>query len=234
MDGPLPLARNDKSFYWEAKTKQALKFLGFTETYTYSLVEKDKGLKLKNPLSSEWVYLRTRLAPSLTKVMDENLKLFEIANVYLPKAKSLPREELHLAIAVGVDQQRELKGIVEAIFNGEMGVSVSFNTKDLSSFPNCLVFETNFGDAVERANPIKTYVPISSFPPIIEDVNVILEGDYNKLIAKIKKISSLIKQIELIDKYENKLTLRITYHSNTKQLSSVDIAPIRNKISNLS
>ena len=36
-----------------------------------------------------------------------------------------------------------------------------------------------------------------------------------------------------IHKFENKLTLRLTYHDPKKQLSSTDIAPIRQKLESL-
>ncbi|KKW00508.1 MAG: hypothetical protein UY33_C0010G0029, partial [Candidatus Amesbacteria bacterium GW2011_GWA1_48_9] len=49
-------------------------------------------------------------------------------------------------------------------------------------------------------------------------------------IKSIQKISSLIKQIDLIDKFGDKLTLRLTFHSASRQLSSEDIAPLREKI----
>ena len=46
-------------------------------------------------------------------------------------------------------------------------------------------------------------------------------------------LSTLINQIELIDKYENKLTLRITFHDKNKQLTKEDISAIREQINNL-
>lgn len=38
------------------------------------------------------------------------------------------------------------------------------------------------------------YSVVSKFPPIIEDVNINLVGDYDHLVAKIKKASDLIKK----------------------------------------
>lgn len=229
MSGNLPLIRNDKSFYWENRIKQALKYWGFTETYTYSLVEKDSGLKLKNPLSSEWAYLRTSLIPSHQKIIIENLgrvkqlDLFEIANVYLPRKNELPLEQLHLIISSSNLNFSRLKGIVESL-EIELGTKIKY-TQYLDN--NFVAVEINLGPVLQTATSIKTYIPISKFSPIIEDVNIILTESYDTLINKIKKISPLIKQIDLIDKYENKLTLRITYHDPKKQLSSLDVTPIR-------
>ncbi len=81
---------------------------------------------------------------------------------------------------------------------------------------------------------VNYYSVISKFPPIIEDVNIILTGNYDDLISKIKKTSNLIKNIELVDKYENKLTLRITYHSDDRQLASSDLIGVRNQIEGIS
>jgi mannose-1-phosphate guanylyltransferase len=53
-------------------------------------------------------------------------------------------------------------------------------------------------------------------------------------VPKIKKTSNLIKNIELVDKYENKLTLRITYHSDDRQLASSDLIGVRNQIEGIS
>jgi phenylalanyl-tRNA synthetase beta chain len=55
-------------------------------------------LRLINSISEELTYLRNSLVPSLVKNIKENqgrkdeLKLFEIAKVYLPKKNDLPEE----------------------------------------------------------------------------------------------------------------------------------------------
>lgn len=235
MAGNLSAPLDDKTFYWESKIKSALSHWGFTETYTYSLVDHDSGLKLKNPLSSEWVYLRTSLVPSHLKVISENigrvgeLQLFEIANIYLPKKGNLPHEELHLILSsTNLDIPR-LKGYVEALAQ-EIGVHIS---PAIQTHPNSLTCEINLEPILAKATSVKTYVPISKYSPIIEDVNVPYAGNYAGIITKIKNLSPLIKNIKLIDKYENKLTLRLTYHSNSKQLSSSDVSPVREKLSAL-
>ncbi|MEK7154679.1 MAG: phenylalanine--tRNA ligase subunit beta [Patescibacteria group bacterium] len=236
MSGYLPAPTGDKTFYWEAKIKSALSHWGFTETYTYSLVDKDSGLKLKNPLSSEWEYLRTTLTPSHLKTISENLgrvgdlHLFEIANVYLPKKDNLPHEELHLILSTTNLDVSRLKGYIESL-GLEMGVAISPQIQNHTIAITC---EINLEPLITKASGVKTFTPISKFSPIIEDVNVVYTGNYAATVEKIKKVSPLIKNIELIDKYENKLTLRIIYHDDTKQLSSSDIAPIRTRLTLLS
>lgn len=223
MSGKLPKPSYNQTFYWESKIKSALSHWGFTETYTYSLVDKDKGLKLKNPLSSEWEYLRTNLLNSHLKIIDENLgraselNFFEIANVYLPA------EELHLILSTTNLDYSRLKGIVEALLL-ELGTTTEFK---IMNFKNCLACEINLKKVFKTATTIKRFIPISKFAPIIEDVNIKLTDSYEGLVKKIKSFSNLINKIEFIDLYENKLTLRITYHDKSKQLTTADIAPIR-------
>ena len=116
-------------FYFENRIKNALKYWGFTEIYSYSLVSEDMfqgpisdAVKLKNPLTEDMEYLRNSLVPSLLNVLDENkdrveVKIFELANIYNKKAANLPEEKLMLA---GLIKKRDanffvLKGIVEQL-----------------------------------------------------------------------------------------------------------------------
>jgi phenylalanyl-tRNA synthetase beta chain len=136
---PPTLAQTNKShiFNWEEKIKNALKFWGFTETINYSLISEQllktceisplDCLKIANPLSEEWVYLRTSLIPSLLSVVSHNqkskIKIFEIANIYLPKNhKELPEENPMLTVLVGEEDFTFLKGIVEALLE-EIGIN---------------------------------------------------------------------------------------------------------------
>ena len=233
MTGPLPTNRaNDAEFYWISRIKNALKYWGFTETYTYSLVAESSGLKLKNPLSSDWVYLRTSLTPSLQQVVTENagrvgeLNLFEIANVYTPQKNNLPKESLHLVIASTNFGLNKLKGIIVSL-QIEMGTHIDYT---LLQETNLTILEADLTKSLATATSIKKYTPVSKFSPIIEDINVTYTPPYSDLEKKLSKISPLIKKIELVDKYGDKLTLRLTFHSATKQLSSKDIEPIRKRL----
>lgn len=97
IGNPVKAANND--FYWIDRVKTALKFWGFAEVYTSSLVagqtlenyglESRKAVKLKNPLGQEGEYLRPSLVPSIIESMQFNLdhgetdfQLFEIAKTY--------------------------------------------------------------------------------------------------------------------------------------------------------
>ena len=56
---------------------------------------------------------------------------------------------------------------------------------------------------------------------------------YEQLVAKIRKVSPLIANVCLVDKFNQKLTLTITYHSDKRQLSTQDIEPIRKQLQDL-
>ncbi|MBI5358554.1 phenylalanine--tRNA ligase subunit beta [Candidatus Amesbacteria bacterium] len=223
ITGKLPPPSYDKTFYWESKVKSALSHWGFTEAYTYSLVDKDNGLKLKNPLSTEWEYLRTNLTNSHLKIITENmgrvpeLNFFEIANVYLPY------EELHLILSSTNKDMTKFKGVIEGL---ELELGSKFDYR-IDIYDTCLICEINFEIIIKSATTTKQFTPISKFSPIIEDININLIGSYEELIKKIKAVSPLINNIEFIEKYGDKLTLRITYHDSNRQLANEDIASFR-------
>jgi phenylalanyl-tRNA synthetase beta chain len=257
MNGELPTKRDDRGFYWEQRIKSALSHWGYTEVYTSSLVPKtdsigQPALRLKNPLSEEWTYLRTSLVPSHQQVIDDNIsreqviRLFEIADVYLPKPGGLPNEEQHLIISSTDNDFFLIKGVAEALFR-ELGLTF-IAEKDMSVMigknkvgqithsvnPNAWFIEIRLQLMVEMATSARTYSPISKFPPIEEDVNLTLKPDqsYADVVAKLQNLSPLIEKVAYLGRYENKLTLRITYHASDRQLSTSDIEPIRQKVIN--
>ena len=125
--------QSESNFEYESKIKTALKYWGFTETASYSLVsenlisDKNTSLKLANPLTEDLLYLRKSLIPSLLKIAQENpqeekINIFEIANVYLPKGKtSLPDERMKLGILSSEKNFFQLKGVLELLLY-ELGI----------------------------------------------------------------------------------------------------------------
>jgi phenylalanyl-tRNA synthetase beta chain len=107
------------------RVEDTLVALGFSEVYTPSLVEQDRAvdaLPLQEPITVELAVLRTELLPSLGEVAGRNadlgsdeVALFEIARVYLPRGeRELPDERLRVA---GISQGGflHIKGNVEAL-----------------------------------------------------------------------------------------------------------------------
>lgn len=137
-EGKIPIKMTNLLLETEEKIKDILKFWGFTEIATYSLISEDllsklkigteKTLKIVNPLNNELVYLRPSLIPSILQAIKKNkqreeIKIFELANVYLPRGKNqLPKEISTLTVAVKGEKFFFLKGIVESLFE-EIGIN---------------------------------------------------------------------------------------------------------------
>lgn len=114
-------------FYWETRVKQAMKYWGYTETYTYSAVSEtlfegplEEAVTIKNPLDEDRIYMRRTLVPSLLQVIEENkayktIHIFEIANVYEKNGKGLPKEIRMFAGVLKKPRSSffEIKGLVE-------------------------------------------------------------------------------------------------------------------------
>jgi phenylalanyl-tRNA synthetase beta chain len=98
---------------------------GLSEAYTSSLVAADldpDAIRLPERLSAEQAVLRTTLLPSLIDAVRRNLDagneeigLFELARVYLPRSEPRPREPWHVAAVVEGGFERA-KGMVEALY----------------------------------------------------------------------------------------------------------------------
>jgi phenylalanyl-tRNA synthetase beta subunit len=68
-----------------------MKYWGFTEVYTYSMVSEglfegplEEAVEINNPLSEEFVYMRKTLVPSLLKVVSENKNPKQLKFLKLP------------------------------------------------------------------------------------------------------------------------------------------------------
>jgi phenylalanyl-tRNA synthetase beta chain len=104
------------------RVEDALVGLGFSETYTPSLVPDDETTwKLPEPIAVELTALRTSLLLSLIEAARRNvdagadrIALFEIARVYLPNGE-LPNERLHV-VAIAEGGFARAKGVVEALY----------------------------------------------------------------------------------------------------------------------
>lgn len=133
------LTKYSDQFYWEEKIKTALKYWGFTEAYSYSMVSQElfdgdtkEAVKIANPLNEDLVYMRRSIVPSLIKIANENkskdeIKIFELANTYHKNGNNLPKEILTLAVVCKSENVSfyEVKGIIEAMFL-DLGIKGEF------------------------------------------------------------------------------------------------------------
>ena len=95
---------------------------GFSEIITYSFIERDtferlgikngSSVELKNPMSEDMAVMRTTMIPGMVKAavgnmnhLNTDLKLFEIARVYIPRKKEkLPDEPYMLSALISGDR----------------------------------------------------------------------------------------------------------------------------------
>lgn len=264
----LPNQENIKSykytnqFFWEKKIKDALKYWGFTETYTNSMVSEElyegnikDAIKIQNPLNSDLAYMRKTITPSLLEVIKNNkeynqIKLFELANVYLNRDNDLPRE---IATLAGIVKKQnvsfyEVKGFIEQLFK-DLGVNSSFKKSQKSPLgasiftsekyvgeievldTDLINFEINAGELLEHATLSKKYKPLTKYPPIVEDLSFTVDSNVETqdIIENIKKQSSLIADVSLWDEFDNSRTFRIIYQSPDKNLTKEEVSKIREK-----
>lgn len=259
-DEPLLISRDP--FFWETRVKHMLKYWGFTEIYTYSMVAEEllegplnEAVILRNPLDEDHVYMRRTLVPSMLQVLSENkayknVRLFEIANVYEKNGKNLPTERRMLAGIIKHSHVSfyDVKGIVEQL-GADLGIQFSFKAaKELVGADvflekekigtieelddEIINFELNFETIIAHATLRKKFTPLSKHPAIIEDLALTIDAEIptGEIIDAIKKQSPLIREVSLLDKYQNKRTFHIVYQSDSKNLSNEDVTEIRERI----
>jgi phenylalanyl-tRNA synthetase beta chain len=265
MDGEIPARPGNPEFAFESKVKNALSGWGGVEVYTLSLVSNVAGayggasaLKLKNPLGSDSEYLRTSLMPSLAAAAKENIgtfekfHLFEMANVYLPKAKDLPEEKLMLAGIFSGYKYREAKGTVEALLQ-KLNIDIEFIAQDKNGFSashvasiksqgkeiglvgvtdnNLTYYEFEVGKLMESSSPPK-FQEISKYPSQKEDLTLTFpeKTKIGDVISAIKASSQLINKVELVDTFKGSSTIHVEYHDEDKTLTNEDVEKVRSQI----
>ncbi len=246
--GQIPTAQIPylKDYGVEKKAKSILIASGFSEIYTYSLVsEKDllenglnpsKSLRVDNPVSREFEYLRTSLIPSLKKALIQNkpyfekINLFELGKVYLGSSIDNALEIYYLSGITNEKNFYEVKGIIEKLFD-DCGINED-PTKYIQIFDEGIFFELNFSDILSKINLSKKYKPIPKYPPIIEDLTLEVSEKITvrDIIEEIKKQSPLIRQVSLLDVFENSRTFHIIYQHKHRNLTNQEVSKIREKI----
>ncbi|MEY4744774.1 MAG: hypothetical protein RL272_719 [Candidatus Parcubacteria bacterium] len=133
--GEIPVAPPDRLMEAEDSAKGFFRAAGFTEVLNYSMVPRDviekagldpaKCLRVANPLSVDFEYMRPSLIPGALATVKENQgifpegRVFEVSRVYFPRTGHLPDERLDVTAAVygsssGDELFREVKGLLEA------------------------------------------------------------------------------------------------------------------------
>jgi len=235
-----------KDYRLDEKIKNILKADGFFEVYTYGLIgEKDLPneinsqdiLRVDNPVSRDFEYLRPTLQINLLKALGENksnfkeINLFELGKVYLGKNLDEVKETYFLSGISNFKTFFEIKGLLGRIFE-DLGINED-PTKYIEILNEGIFFEINFSEFFKKINNNKVFKPLPKYPPIVEDLSIIADNiQTGDLIREIVDQSSLITDISLLDQFENSRTFHIVYQSNDRNLTMDEVKIIREKMLN--
>jgi len=235
-----------KDFAFEEKAKRTMTAAGFSEVYTYSLVSEknindanikpDNTLRIDNPVSREFEYLRPTLKTNLSQALKLNIanfdkvSIFEIGKVYV--GKTIENFEEHYVLS-GISNSKsfyEVKGTLERLYEE---LSVDKNPTDfIEVLDDGIFFEINFTELESAKMKPKIFTPLPKYPPIVEDLSIEVADNVKtgEIIETIKKQSPLISDVSLIDTFENSRTFHIVYQSKQRNLTKEEVAEIREKI----
>jgi phenylalanyl-tRNA synthetase beta chain len=180
---------------------------GVSEAYTWSLVASDpspEAIRLPSPMTSDQAILRTTIVPGLIDAArigvdagDDDVRLFEIARVYLASDEALPTERWHVAgiVAGGYEV---VKGALETLYDA-LGVElrVSRGAHDLlhpgkaaetqagwlgELHPTLLegtwgVFELDLDTLFESVPERIVYEDVITYPAVLQDIAVAVDED---------------------------------------------------------
>lgn len=240
---PVPYFKDYKT---EEKAKQILRASGFSEIYSYSLIsEKDlfdfslnptKTLRVDNPVSREFEYLRPTLKIGLVKAVEQNkpnfkkINLFELGKVYLGKTVDEAKEAYYLSGISNENDFLRIKGMLERLFE-EVGIKDD-PARYIETIDEGIIFELNYSELLEKMNLKKSYVPIPKYPSVVEDLAIVAGPSVKtgELIEAIKKQNPLIISVSLLDQFESTRTFHLVYQHQKRNLTSEEVAQIRNNI----
>jgi phenylalanyl-tRNA synthetase beta chain len=237
MPTRIPLNQpTDVNFTAENTIKYFLAYVGWQETYTYSMVSEKLALetgfslkdhhKLANALTEDKVYLRRSLIPSLKEVIEANpllikLSVFELANVYLPRQGSLPQEDLRLTL-VSTKPYREVIGDLAVLLKQFYLSDLSVKLAEDFNHGALFVGKTKLGlVAVNQQYTsveielsallplLKThpnYQPLPKTASVIEHMTFTLPSQTN--------LGPLLSAVKALDRRIKSVTLRDTYRAN--------------------
>lgn len=236
-----------KNYKLDEKIKNILTSCGFNEIYTYSLISEkdlenskinsDRILRIDNPVSREFEYLRPTLKCNLLKAFKLNLSnfqkinLFELGKVYLGQNLDETKEAYFLSGISNEKNYQQIKGLLEFLFK-KLAIKED-PTKFIEVLDNTIFFEFDITNYLSSLIPAAKFIPLPKYPSIVEDMSIIAPKiSYEKITSLIKEQSKLIIDVKLLDVYENKKTFRITYQDINKNLTNDEISIIREKIIN--
>lgn len=189
-----------------------------------------------------------------------DLQVFELSMRYVWRPNDLPKERPILLVAWTGHKFREAKGLAQALCTllgltyrpvdkpkilpwygdthlqlGEYGSVGEANDQLLNKLgihSPITMLELDMETMIKNAVLSKSYHPISKYPSIVEDLSFVVPQGFQvgPLMAVLSRAHKLIESITFLGAYENKRTFRITYNDPTKNLTGMDVAPIRQKL----
>lgn len=186
-----------------------------------------------------------------------SINLFELGKTYHRESAKFT-EPINLIVTRSDGDYRQLKGTIEVLLESIGIKDIDFQPQDKSQSAKILIgskqagsigvldqtINLNFGLKIAPAiaeldmpallqhkQPIK-FVPISPYPNFIEDLSfVVPDKTYvGMLMREVKQVDKLIKEVILLDSFDNTRTFRIIYHDKDRTLSAKDVKCVREKI----
>ena len=123
-----------------------------------------------------------------------------------------------------------IKGILEKIFDDFAIVNSPSDYMEI--LDEGIFFELNFSKLFTKINFNKSYKPIPKYPPIIEDLALLIDEKVQtgQIIEEIKKQSPLVVYVNLLDVFQDSRTFHIIYQHRERNLTTKEVAKIREKI----
>jgi phenylalanyl-tRNA synthetase beta chain len=214
--------------------EETLAGAGLSEAYTWSLVASDSrpdAIRLPNPMTSDQAILRTTIVPGLVEAAQtgldagsDDVRLFEIARVYLPSGEQLPIERWRVAGVVAGGYEL-VKGVLETLFSA-LGLELRVRRGSHPSLhpgkaaetesgwlgelhPTLLEgawgafeldLETLFAGVPERV----VYEDVLTFPAVLQDIAVAVDEDVevgSLVSAAQEAVGPLLRDARVFDVY---------------------------------
>lgn len=235
-----------RDFRQDEKAKKILTASDFSEVYTYSLIsEKDldtqgidsqKVLRVDNPVSRDFEYLRPTLKINLLKALRQNtanyseVHLFELGKIYTGPTLDTAKEEYYLSGISNTKSFYEIKGILERLLQ-DLGIDED-PSKYIEALEEGIYFALPYDELVKHAQKVKKFIPLPKYPAVSEDMTLVIDPSVRTgdILKEIEKQSALVHSISLIDIYKDSKTFHISYLDKTKNLTTEEVAKVREKI----
>jgi phenylalanyl-tRNA synthetase beta chain len=214
--------------------EETLTGAGLSEAYTWSLVASDSSpdaIRLPNPMTSDQAILRTTIVPGLVEAAQtgldagsDDVRLFEIARIYLPSDEQLPIERWHVA-GIAAGGYEVVKGVLESLYSA-LGLELRVRRGSHPSLhpgkaaeteagwlgelhPTLLEgawgafeldLETLFAGVPERV----VYEDVFTFPAVLQDIAVAVDEDVevgSLVSAAQEAVGPLLRDARVFDVY---------------------------------